>query len=52
MTLQKIEPQNADFFYDGNKFPFDDNDFDSVVLNQVFEHVFNPDDFLEEVNRV
>ena len=51
-TPENRATKNADFFYDGNKFPFDDNDFDSVVLNQVFEHVFNPDDFLEEVNRV
>jgi len=42
----------ADYFYDGGKFPFNNNEFDSVVTNQVFEHVFNPDDFLYEVNRV
>jgi len=28
------------------------NEFDSVVTNQVFEHVFNLDIFLFEVNRV
>jgi SAM-dependent methyltransferase len=42
----------ADFFYDGNLFPFPDNEFDSILCNQVLEHVFNPDDFLREINRV
>ncbi len=42
----------ADYFYNGKKFPFNNNEFDSLVTNQVFEHVFNPDDFLYEVNRV
>lgn len=44
--------KNADAFYDGTKFPFEDGEFDSVLANQVFEHVFNPDEFLGEVNRV
>lgn len=42
----------ADFFYDGNIMPFDDSSFDSLISNQVFEHVFNPNGFLKEVNRV
>jgi SAM-dependent methyltransferase len=44
--------KKADYFYDGSTFPFDDLHFDSVVINQVFEHVFTPDLFLSEVNRV
>ncbi len=44
--------KNADFFYNGTLFPFESNSFDSLVINQVFEHVFNPDDFLNEVLRV
>ena len=44
--------QHADIFYDGKVIPFKDQYFDSVLSNQVFEHVFNPDDFLKEVNRV
>lgn len=44
--------KNADYFYDGKTFPFEDNFFDSLVTNQVFEHVFNPDKFLEESYRV
>jgi SAM-dependent methyltransferase len=44
--------KNADFFYDGKVFPFDAAEFDSLVVNQVFEHVFNPSEFLAELNRV
>ncbi|MBN1764194.1 MAG: class I SAM-dependent methyltransferase [Sedimentisphaerales bacterium] len=42
----------ADTFYDGGRFPFDHESFDSIMINQVFEHVFNPEEFLGEVNRV
>lgn len=42
----------ADYFYDGNIFPFNDNEFDSLLCNQVLEHVFNPDEFLGELRRV
>ena len=42
----------ADVFYDGKIIPFDNNYFDSILSNQVFEHVFNPTDFLREMNRV
>lgn len=42
----------ADHFYDGNAFPFPDASFDSVLCNQVLEHVFNPDEFLGEISRV
>jgi SAM-dependent methyltransferase len=55
--LELDSPENrqskkADYFYDGLKFPFGDGEFDSVVTNEVFEHVFNPADFLREINRV
>ena len=42
----------ADYFYDGNIFPFEDSMFDSVLCNQVLEHIFNPDQFLSEIYRV
>lgn len=42
----------ADHLYDGGRFPFDDGTYDSVLCNQVLEHVFNPDDFLREIHRV
>lgn len=42
----------ADFFYDGDIFPFPDHSFDGVVCNQVLEHVFTPDSFLSEIGRI
>ena len=42
----------ADVFYDGKRFPFNDGHFDTVLTCQVLEHVFNPDEFLSEINRV
>lgn len=42
----------ADHLYDGTSFPFSDSSFDSLLCNQVLEHVFNPDEFLQEINRV
>lgn len=42
----------ADYFYDGSRFPFADDAFDSVLCNQVLEHVFNPHEFLAEIRRV
>lgn len=42
----------ADDLYDGTLFPYQDETFDSVLCNQVLEHVFNPDEFLGEINRV
>lgn len=44
--------EDIDIFYDGKRFPFADSSFDSVLTNQVFEHVFNPVEFMSEVNRV
>jgi SAM-dependent methyltransferase len=42
----------ADLFYDGKKFPSADKEYDAVLANEVFEHVFNPVEFLREINRV
>ena len=39
----------ADHLYDGSAFPFVDTSFDSILCNQVLEHVFNPDSFIEEI---
>jgi SAM-dependent methyltransferase len=44
--------KHADFFYDGRTFPFRDGEFDSVITNQVLEHVFHPDEFFREIHRV
>ena len=51
-TPENRERKNADYFYDGNKFPFNNEEFDTAVANQVFEHVFNPNEFLFEINRI
>lgn len=55
--LELDTPENratkaADVYYDGVAFPFADASFDSVVCNQVLEHVFEPDRFLGEISRV
>lgn len=55
--LEYDTPENrtskaADFFYDGTVFPFADSQFDCVFCSQVLEHVFNPFEFLPEINRV
>jgi SAM-dependent methyltransferase len=42
----------ADTYYDGKRFPFEDQKFDSVLCNQVLEHVFTPDTFVGELARV
>lgn len=42
----------SDFFYDGDNFPFTDEEFDSILCNQVLEHVFDPTEFLGEIARV
>ncbi len=44
--------READVFYDGKVFPFNDGEFDSVFSSEVLEHVFNPGEFLSEINRV
>jgi SAM-dependent methyltransferase len=51
-TPQNRAAKSADYFYDGTRFPFDDAEFDSIVANQVFEHVFDPDRFLDEARRI
>jgi ubiquinone/menaquinone biosynthesis C-methylase UbiE len=44
--------EQIDVFYDGVKIPFDDNTFDSVFSSEVFEHVFNLEEMIPEINRV
>jgi len=55
--LEIDSPENrakkaADHYYDGERFPFAPQSFDSVVSSQVFEHVRDPDLFLSEISRV
>ena len=48
----KRDNQSADVFYDGKTIPFSNNHFDAVFSSEVFEHVFNLEDMLDEINRV
>ncbi len=42
----------VDFFWDGKTLPFKDEEFDSIITTEVFEHIFNIDEVLIELNRV
>jgi SAM-dependent methyltransferase len=42
----------VDVYYDGKVIPFENQKFDSVVAFEVFEHVFNLQEMLFEINRV
>lgn len=44
--------KQADVYYGGRTFPFESDAFDSVVCNQVLEHVFTPKEFIQELVRV
>ena len=44
--------EQVDVFFDGTHFPFENGHFDSVLTSQVLEHVFTPDEFLQEIHRV
>jgi SAM-dependent methyltransferase len=54
LELERAEAHRskADFYYDGRHMPFEAASYDAVLCNQVLEHVFNPDDFLQEIHRV
>jgi SAM-dependent methyltransferase len=43
--------EDIDVYYDGGRFPFPDECFDSILCNQVLEHVFEPEEFLSEIGR-
>lgn len=51
-TPENREKAQIDFFYDGKTFPFPDKEFDGALSSQVLEHVFEPNAFLQELNRV
>lgn len=46
------ENEQIDVFYDGKNIPFPDNHFDSALTSEVFEHVFNLEEALSELQRV
>lgn len=46
-----IKHKSQDFIYDGHKFPFRNEAYDGVIVCEVLEHIFNPDEFLSEISR-
>ncbi len=46
------ENENIDVFYDGKVIPFENEYFDSIFSSEVFEHLFNIEEILPELNRV
>lgn len=46
------QEEDVDVLFDGRIFPFQDKVFDSILCNQVLEHVFEPSLLLSESNRV
>lgn len=44
--------RDADYYYDGITFPFEDGEFDTVFSSEVLEHVFRPEQFISEIHRV
>jgi SAM-dependent methyltransferase len=49
---QKLVTDKPVIFYEGDKFPFADNEFDYVICSHVLEHVDNVEVFLSELFRV
>src|SRR5690606_30025728 len=44
--------EQIDVFYDGKTLPFQSEMFDSALCTEVFEHIFNLEEILNEINRV
>jgi SAM-dependent methyltransferase len=44
--------EQIDFFYDGRQIPFPNEYFNAVFSSEVFEHVFNLEEMIPEINRV
>lgn len=49
---ERIELQKPVVFYDGVKFPFQENEFDYVICSHVIEHVEDVEYFLNEMFRI
>ena len=48
----KHNDSKVDFYYNGKVLPFKSETFDNVFSSEVFEHLFNIDEILCEINRV
>lgn len=46
------EEENIDVYYDGKTLPFENETFDSIFSSEVFEHIFNLEPIIQELNRV
>jgi len=44
--------ESIDVMYDGKTIPFPNDHFDSVFSSEVFEHIFNMENIIPEINRV
>jgi len=44
--------ESIDYFWDGKTLPFENESYDHVISTEVFEHVFEIDNTLNEINRV
>ncbi len=44
--------EDIDVYYDGKTLPFADRSFDSIFSSEVFEHIFNLPQILDELHRV
>lgn len=51
-TPENRTAEQADFFYDGTTFSFENDAFDSILCTEVLEHVFEPERFVQEMMRV
>lgn len=47
-----VERGFSAFAIENNKLPFDDNEFSTIILDNVFEHLENPEDQFKEIKRV
>ncbi len=48
----KYKKTKIDVYYDGNTLPFKDGEFDNILVTEVIEHIFNPEQIISELNRV
>lgn len=52
MSGHSHENENVDCFYNGKTLPFQDESFDGIFSSEVFEHIFNLEDIIIELQRV
>ena len=52
LNNELIKNNRLSIIPENNKLPYDDEEFDVVISNMVFEHVFNIDFVLNEIHRV